>query len=147
MTAPEPRDSATHPTTPTPTRSAVLGATEGQETAASCQRWGDESHEPQEVCPFCGRYALTHLPAEAARMSSRFPCVGDTYLSVGKAEPDDPFSMIAECDAGATGDCGFRHVVKEDYGRYGTWDVSITSPEFLELHRQHLAHRNAQEMR
>lgn len=34
MTAPEPRDSATHPTTPTPTRSAVLGAAEGQETAA-----------------------------------------------------------------------------------------------------------------
>ncbi|MGZ4663610.1 MAG: hypothetical protein ACXV5Q_00790 [Frankiaceae bacterium] len=33
MTAPEPRDSATHPTTPTPTRSAVLGAAEGQETA------------------------------------------------------------------------------------------------------------------
>jgi hypothetical protein len=70
-----------------------------------------------------------------------YPCIGLTYLSTGRADVDEPFQMVAECDGGPIGDCGWREVVVEDYGPDGTWDVSITSDKFLPLHERHLAHR------
>lgn len=72
-----------------------------------------------------------------------YACAGESYLSVGRAEPDDPLAEVMECNAGPdSGDCGWSEVVQEwsDPTPDGTWDVAITSTEFLAYHARHLAH-------
>lgn len=73
-----------------------------------------------------------------------FPCAGRTYLSSGMSGDDGPWEQVAECDD--IGGCGWRVVLSAYTGTYapeGSWDVTITSDEFLPLHEQHLDHRSA----
>lgn len=73
----------------------------------------------------------------------KFPCVGSSYLSVGTSEPGEPLQLVIECNGGPTGDCGWHVVLSQQPWERpdATWDVSISSDEFLPLHQQHLAHR------
>lgn len=85
--------------------------------------------------------------ARPGRLWSAFPCIGHSYLSTGRAEPEDPLELVMECDGGATGDCGWHVLVEQEpYMKpEGTWDVTIGSDQFLRLHQQHLNHRAAAE--